>query len=417
MSFFRSLFGRLLLIFLATVTAYVVVVSVVLTHMLTEHPRSQFSRRLFTSLVDRLGEPPAPAAMAQLAEDLGVSLLVSGPDLLWRSTDIMPPLEELTEAAAGIDDFAVASLGRIRVAVLRHNGRTWYVTGFMSPLSDTAKGLLFLGVTAVLLIAYANHRTVRWLFGPIREVHHAAETIAAGHLDHRIPVRRGDEIGRLTASVNTMAERIQAMLESQRQLLLAISHEIRSPLARARVAVEMTPEGVQRQRITAALDDINRLVGALLEAESVEVTGLRREPCDLREIAAEAAAQADDPRIVLDLPPQPALVDGDRLRLLLLARNLLSNALRHGLDQPVTVAVAPGRLSVSDLGEGIAAAELARLGDAFYRPDPSRRRRTGGHGLGLYLCRQIARAHGASLDIASVVGHGTTVTLRLGGRG
>lgn len=414
--FHRSLFGRLFLIFVVTVAAYVLVVTVVLSNLLEEHPRSQFSRRLLTSLVERLGEPPTPAAMAQLAEDLDISLLVTGPDILWRSSDRLPPLEQLTRAATSSRDFTVATVSGKRVAVLQHGGRTWFVTGFMTPLSEEAKGLLAGGVVAFVLIAYLNHRAVRWLFGPIRDVHRAAESIASGDLGHRIPALRGDEIGQLTVSVNTMAERIQAMLEAKRQLLLAISHEIRSPLARARVAVEMTPEGKPRQRITAALDDINRLVGALLEAERLDGpgAGLLLERFDLRDVILEAAREADDPRVVLRLPDQAADIAADRLRLLLLVRNLLSNALRHGGDKPVELALDAGRLTVTDHGEGIAPSDLARLGEAFYRPDAARRRSTGGHGLGLYLCREIARAHDGGIAIASELGRGTTVTVTLG---
>lgn len=412
----RSLFGRLFLIFVITVLAYALVVAMVLSELIKEHPRNQFSQRLLSRLIERLGDPPSPTAMAQLADELKVSLVVSGPDLLWRSDGRLPSLERLVEAAAASGDFDLTKIDGRNVAVLRSHGRIWFVTGFAVPLSAWAKGWLAGGAVTLLLLAFANYRAVRWLFGPIRGVHRAAESIAAGDLGYRLPVGRSDEIGRLTASINAMAERIQAMLDGKRNLLLAISHEIRSPLARARVAIEMTPEGKARERVTTALEDINRLVGALLQAETLDGTAgmLRLDRADLRDIVRGAVRDAADVRIRLHLPESAVVAEVDTLRVGLLVANLLSNALRHGGDGPVTLTLdACGDvavITVADTGPGIAPQHLPRLCEPFYRPDASRSRGTGGHGLGLYLCRQIATAHNGRLDIASIVGSGTTVT-------
>jgi len=107
----------------------------------------------------------------------------------------------------------------------------------------------------------------------------------------------------------------------------------------------------------------------------------------------------------------------DKLRTRLLLTNIVNNAIRHGRDNPITVRVAYSdtevSLEVEDAGEGIAAEHMEHLSEPFYRPDSARQRNTGGFGLGLYLCRLIAQAHGGRLEISSELGVGTRVKIHL----
>jgi signal transduction histidine kinase len=212
------------------------------------------------------------------------------------------------------------------------------------------------------------------------------------------------------------------MLEAKRQLLLAISHELRSPLTRARVNTELLEESPARQALEADLTELDALLGELLESER------------LRGRHAALACEAVDPTelltglvegsfrgatITLDLDPPGTWLPLDPVRIRLLARNLLKNALAHtppGGPAPLLqshVDEAHWTLVVSDSGPGIAPEHLRHITAPFYRADPSRQRASGGVGLGLYLSRVIAEAHGGTLEIESAPGKGTTVRVSM----
>jgi len=198
------------------------------------------------------------------------------------------------------------------------------------------------------------------------------------------------------------------MLEAKRTLLLAISHELRSPITRARLNTELLPEdgdaGVRREALLRDLQEMADLVADLLESERLGGghAALHLESTDLaallREVAQDTTAQVDAEAA---LPPMMI----DRVRVRLLLRNLIDNAVRHGGAEraPIVNLAADGSasvvLTVRDFGPGVDAAALAQMAEPFFRPDTARDRSTGGVGLGLYLCKLVAQAHGGTLEV------------------
>ncbi|MDD0837698.1 HAMP domain-containing sensor histidine kinase [Curvibacter sp. HBC61] len=310
---------------------------------------------------------------------------------------------------------------------------------------------------AVLLLFTAGaYLYLRRLLRPLDDIRTGAQRFGSGDFGQPIPVRRDDELGTLAADVNTMARHLHQMLEAKRALLLAISHELRSPLTRARLHTELLPDGPDtepvRQALMRDLGVMRDLITDLLESERLGSghSALHLEPTDLaalvREVVAEdadTAAEApttvdgalglvdpDGPgrpgltesptaapgtapaaprqRVTLNLPDHAVCLTLDRSRLRLLLRNLLSNAQRHSAAAqaagapPPHIALSPHgpggwHLSVRDFGPGVPEDALPRLAqEPFYRPDAARVRDTGGVGLGLYLCHLVALAHGAS---------------------
>ena len=249
---------------------------------------------------------------------------------------------------------------------------------------------------------------VRRLLRPLEDIHAGTLRYGSGNFSTPIPQHRRDELGELADHVNAMAASLQRMLEGQRGLLLAISHELRSPLTRARLHAELLAEGSERSALLRDLGQMRDLISDLLESERLAAGAavLQREPTDLNALVRDlVVAQFADRSAALQL----CLADGlptlalDRARLQLLLRNLLDNALRHGAGTPVDVITAfvddELRLTVRDHGPGADAAQLQHLGEAFYRPDAARTRSAGGVGLGLYLCRLVAQSHGGRLQL------------------
>ena len=198
------------------------------------------------------------------------------------------------------------------------------------------------------------------------------------------------------------------MLEAKRALLLAISHELRSPLTRARLNVELLDDSVPRQALLRDLAEMRDLITNLLESERLAQghAALQAEPTDLAALVRDVADTAFEGRALqVQIDEIGGLVRADPTRLRLLLRNLIDNALRHGADGGTPTVFlrreADGRiaLGVRDTGRGVAPEHLAQLGAPFYRPDAARTRSVGGTGLGLALCRLVAQAHGGELRI------------------
>jgi signal transduction histidine kinase len=267
--------------------------------------------------------------------------------------------------------------------------------------------------------------SVRRMLRPLDDIRAGALRFGAGDFAQPIPVRhahRPDQLGELAGTINTMGADIHQMLEAKRTLLLAISHELRSPLTRARLNTELLPETTEvqpsREALLRDLALMRDLVTDLLESERLASphAALHREPVDLAALVCDvvcelqsAHAQADgsdapqiDTALPAALPPLP--LDPTRMRLLV--RNLLDNALRHSSQAPdapriEVQALADGavQLIVRDFGPGVADDQIPNLGQPFFRPDAARTREGGGVGLGLYLCRLVAQAHGGSFAV------------------
>ena len=156
------------------------------------------------------------------------------------------------------------------------------------------------------------------------------------------------------------------------------------------------------------LNEIRDLISDLLESERLASphAALQREPVDLTALVREVVAeQAEGPQVQLELPEALPVRPLDRTRVRLLVRNLLDNALRYsaGAAQPPRISLrTEGKgvlLEVRDFGPGVDEAQLGHLTEPFYRTDSARQRATGGVGLGMYLCRLVAEAHGGRLEV------------------
>lgn len=267
---------------------------------------------------------------------------------------------------------------------------------------------------------------VRRLFYPLQDIRVGARRIREGQLDYRIPIRRQDELGRLSERINRMADEVQRMLEGQRQLLLSISHELRTPLTRARLALEFIHDREVRAHLEYDLSSMERMITELLEGERLNTRGreMSRSRVNLTKLMAEVM-RGDFPndrhRVSLSLPPSAAHLSVNAARLRMLVRNLVENALRYNPQEgpPVEVSLRmddnAAVIRVQDHGPGIEPQHLEQVTSAFYRTDPSRGAGTGRHGLGLYLCRLIAEAHGGKVEVASPPGSGACITARIPG--
>jgi signal transduction histidine kinase len=265
-------------------------------------------------------------------------------------------------------------------------------------------GPLLVTLVSLLFLTALAYFAVRKLLSPLNDISAGAKRFGQGDFKQPIPIHRKDELGDLATKINAMAIDIDSMLEAKRGLLLAISHELRSPLTRARVNVELLPENIDntpsRDALLRDLAVMNQLISHLLETER-----LNDKHAVLHRQLTDVPALVQDVILSMDAHTKTALLDDSRIRLLL--RNLIDNAIHHGVDGaqlPEVIVTSSDRelsITVRDYGNGVDESVLGNLAQPFYRTDSARQRSTGGVGLGLYLCRLVAQAHGGRLEFAN----------------
>lgn len=272
--------------------------------------------------------------------------------------------------------------------------------------------LLLLFVAGVLLAAYA---VLQRLLRPLRSLHEGVTRLSEGHLDVALPNRTRDEFGVLTEAFNQMVGRIRDMLRARDQLLLDVSHELRSPLTRMKVALALLPEGDKKRSLATDVAEMEAMITELLELERLrDGRGIRTSRQDLAPILRELAESFQDRAPGVRLFPLPE-IDPDRIRTVL--RNLLENAIKYSLPDsgPVEVSVIDQGetvvVRVTDDGPGIPESDLPQLFEPFFRVDRSRSKKTGGYGLGLSICKRIMEAHGGGISVTNNSGRGASFLL------
>lgn len=423
----HSLSGRLLGLFLLTGLALALVVKTGFQIAFQDGFRGLARPHVaeyVSQLLREIGDPPDTVKAAELAQRLPLEIHITAAGTDWSSAGSPPDLSQARLHPHRLTSGEAVRAGRIGddfVLVYQTDDYRVILQPQGLEATDWAPwALLFtlFGVLTALALAYHG---IRRLFLPLQEISTGLAHIGQGDLEHRIQVKRRDELGELAENVNRMADDIREMLDAKRQLLLAISHELRSPLTRARVNLALLPESETRRTLEADIAEMVKLTEELLESERLNSrhAALNLSAEDPAALVGQVIAEHfPDRNILAELDLEIGYVALDPVRFKLLVRNLLENALRHTPTTAPAPAVSLSRqtagwtLSVRDQGPGIAPEHLAKITQPFYRADPSRHRNTGGCGLGLYLSRMIAEAHGGCLEVESRKGHGLLARVR-----
>ncbi len=444
----RSLSARLLGIFILTAIVYAVVGRFVYLLVLDQ----DFLREVVGAhislhadyVLNDIGSPPSIDRARAITERVPVDIRLSGPGVDWASDPGFPQIDEIPFGPIPIDFLGLdeksqknleswaRNLKLVRFGEYRRHAfvelvRDGYKIIIASPrMSETPRPDYTQPAIALIsiIVLVGCYFAVRWLVRPIKWIQKGTARIGQGDLDYRIRATRRDDLGDLANEINHMADDVKDMLEAKQQLLLAISHELRSPLTRAKVALEFLEDGQVKHDLLGDVREMEKLIADLLESERMNAghTTLRRSSIELGAmlqslIHTEFQDRFD--RINLHLPSEPVVREVDAVRVRLVAKNLIENALRYtprdGPPVEVELAAKPGMvtLRVRDHGPGIPKEHLPRVTEPFYRADPARSRSTGGLGLGLYLAKRIAEAHRGSLVIESELGQGTLCTVTI----
>lgn len=404
--------------------------------------------------------PVASLGRAQFADKF-VQLLDADGRVVFQS-DVVAGTAPLVAAevlaaarAGGAPTTSVHLHGRTaRVAVLRgeHDGAVYLVAlglftdALETTLRDLARMLGVVWLASVVLTAALGASLAARALRPVDEITRRAARIAEGDFAARLePPLVDDEIGRMTRLLNTMLDRLHGAIEANRHFAADAAHELRGPLTALRGEIdvalqrERSPEQYaetlallrdQVETLTALIEDLLLLARVQEGRAATRVTEVSL-PDFLAGVVGRLADFAAACAVTLRCDVPPLVVYGDERLLARAFANVMHNAIRHnrrggsvqvqGRIEAATPADGPEApdayvvVEVVDTGPGIPPAERERVFERFYRSDPSRSRHTGGHGLGLAICREVMALSGGSVRIAASSAAGTTVALRLPG--
>ena len=343
---------------------------------------------------------------------------VSGP-----LADAIPVTKRILAVAAGTEDgyytdITLDGLALRELVLPQPHGTAAVTVQFLGPTQHALARIRFwiflVGGIGIALAAALASFVATAALRPVRRLTAAAETVAAtGNLSERVAVTGEDELGRLATRFNAMLAALEDSVGRQRRLVADASHELRTPLTAARANVDLVREGkLSQEEVIRALDEasveldsLTSLVSDLVELARGEERKLRIEEVHLDDLVAgaveRAKARAPDATFVTSLTPTVVRVDPvlvDRA-----VGNLLDNAVKYSPPgAPVEVTVRDGEVVVADQGPGVAAEDVPRIFDRFYRAAGARSK--PGAGLGLAIVREAAEAHGGTATVESSAG-------------
>ncbi|MFN8500137.1 MAG: HAMP domain-containing sensor histidine kinase [Anaerolineae bacterium] len=379
--------------------------------------------------------PPRPGASSADSSD-GAPAGQSGQRGLALPKVALPPRTNSVDLGSQTLVYAIAPLPR--PATPEAPGAPGYVgvVQFVpeaQPWPTLTRLMLTVGVIVFALATALGFWLARSITKPVAQLTRATEAMARGDYGLTIPVKGDDEVARLARAFNTMSHEVDQAHRMQRDFLVNVSHDLKTPLTSiegfAGAMVDGSLHSMEDYQsagniIYAESERMRRLIGQLLDLARLQggIAAFNMAEVDMTDLLTRAA-RAAEPRaaaagiaFTYHMPPWLPSVTGDPVRLEQVVNNLLDNAFKYtgqGGHVDLTAGPSPGGLSftVTDSGPGIPPEDLNRIFERFYRSN--RARSDGGSGLGLAIVREIVEAHNGRVEVASEVGRGTSVTVFL----
>jgi len=422
---FGSVFTRLLLTILFTgflINLLVIALFGFIRHKVDASMHAHLTQYI-QYITQDLGVPPNIERAREIARAASMTISYTGPGESWSTSETVHPIQgrriHIWHEEPGM--LAGSVRGRYFVKVRHGEGELLFQAARGRAAMDQIQKVLIILICLFTLVLIMAYLAIRWILKPIRWLTEGVTQVGDGNLEHRVPEKRADEFRDLAEAFNDMVTRISKAMHAREQLLLDVSHELRSPLTRLKIGLEMLPEGTKKESLREDIIEMEKMITDILEASRMRhhAGSLNIQDVDLGKLIEELIPDFKDlpPGIVIkgELTENRVAADYEKAGIAL--RNIMDNALKYSQksEQPVEVTLVskPGYIEVvvRDHGIGIPAEDQPYIFEPFYRADKSRTRETGGYGLGLSMCKTIMVAHGGQIELNSTLNQGTTVTL------
>ena len=281
-------------------------------------------------------------------------------------------------------------------------------------------GNIFLIVFFVGLLLSCCYLTIRQILKPLDTIQLGVMELSKGNLDFRLKKKHNDELGDITQSFNQMSEKLSQLIDSKKQLLLNLSHEIKTPITRTKLSLELLDKNKHTLSIQEDIKDIELIIDSILGAERIasQNHSAKTESIYLEPVIQKIVHSHSVANIIIkyknNLPKKKYPLDPFFLKILL--NNLIQNALNHSQSKtPILIESKWNQntknlqISVQDFGIGIAKQEREKVFEPFYRMEKSRSRKYGGYGLGLNICKKIVESYKGKIFVANKIAKGTKI--------
>lgn len=361
----------------------------------------------YVTLIARdVGSPPDTLKAMKYARDLLIGIRYENSEYTWATRADVPYTSQIKKSNENHLHKTIMPKWRHSFIVDNADGSRVLVHWQMRPMRDMRSQLL-LGLLAILTFIFLlTHILIRKSLLPVRWIQKSVDQLGEGNLDVQVPIRGNDELAQLSDAFNKMVARIRKMIQSRDQLLLDVSHELRSPITRMRIALEFLPDSEKKSSILADLVHLETMITEILETERLKIgkSRLKLNRVNVSELIKEIVPEYQTQKsfdVNLDANLD-VMIDRERIRIVL--RNCLDNAIKYSKEssRPISVSSETSegfiKIVIRDFGVGIPEEELPFIFEPFYRVDRSRSKEKG-YGLGLSMCQKIMEAHEGQIQI------------------
>ena len=339
----------------------------------------------------------------------------------WKTSQTLPQQDELLATAEKLGSLYFAKHDMKYYLLAEKNSSWTIITSQIANLIVYRKWVIYWPWCVVFLILFISYRLLSNQLKPIKASIKSAMQISEGNFDYKITHHPKNDLAELTHGLNNMADELNKLFSAKDDLLLAVSHELRSPMARMKVSLALLEQNATVQQLDSDLNHMDLIIGQLLESARLQQStkALQIEtyffPNFINEVIKEHESH-DRLRINGYTPDIAIDIDNGRIKFVL--RNLINNAISHSVGkQKICISFSQINsqllIAVKDQGSGIQDNYLQNIFEPFTSNSPINNRNAKGLGLGLYLCKRIAIAHGGDLTVYSKVGEGSIFTLHL----
>ena len=443
---FQSLSLKLTAVFMLTAFAYLFLLTIgVRQIILNDEVRETLSfyrSSYLESVLEDLQYPPTQARAEQLVSSMPFDMKIIGSDIDWSSHQEFPNLDVLsfesrnwnliqikTDIEIGQDTYIEGG------EFARYMNRSFlkvpygdYIVVLVNPKMSQAVHTTFLFETFLaisLLILLIAFLVVQKMISPIQTIQDGTTRIGSGELQHRITIKQKDELGILAKEINLLAKNVQDMLEAKQRLNLGVSHELRSPITRARLQIEMLEQSQHKEELLNEINAMETIISNLLDSEAINYG---HKKLDLKTFHIESKIKAliskapylENIQTSISSDINNLEIEADEVLFEVMLKNVLENASRFTPSNRALIELTLEEINsqsihitIRDFGPGFNKDDLEKVTEPFFRTSQSRSRESGGFGLGLYLSKQIVLAHAGFLKIKNHPDQGAVVSVEL----
>ncbi len=364
-------------------------------------------------IIDQIESPVNKDKAIFIAKRLDVAIYIKTLNAEWSYPENMEPIDVNRLAEFNDVNTRTGFLdGELQVYI--KNGDIEYIINlepnmrkYSTIYRSFTKINLFFSALSLLFIYIA----LRWLLNPIKKLHKAIKLVSTGDFKFSLKTKRIDELGDLINSFREMKGKIDYMVKARERLLLDVSHELRSPITRIKLSLEMMSEVEEKSDIYSDISEIETMVNVLLDNSLLNrgQTALKMSNIEIISLIKEVFSKSKEQSIKLNLTAfaEEIFLIADPKWLKIMFRNIISNAIKFSSQESdfIDVSIKKNNLeiiiSITNYGVGISKSDLEKVFEPFYRVEKSRCKDIEGYGLGLGICKKIVFAHKGQIRIKS----------------